>query len=327
MLTKGFLAGVLDANPSAVWYETFLSYTMILDGGQVWTQLSSIPPAGNLATAQTNASNNPTIIQNLSAAASAIRLTEILGTNSSTYAAYSTYNNRSTAIYRNWILPQLISQTSGAPSNGYAVQLYNGDPNAGGVVVSSSAGTTGTGNNKTVGWIFNYAAGMLLLAEDYRANITDPYIVGFRYIGNTASTPSGGATVALVADEAIAIGDLVRLALNGEPGLTAGRAVKAQANSLNGSEVVGVAVTAAAAQGNSFNIAQAGSRNVTFGSNPATTSNGVRVFLSDAAAGRGVLTPPTAAGSVVVEIGKLTGATGSAPTVSVLMGINQIVAL
>ena len=329
MFMKALMSGVLDANASAVWYETFTPYSMILDAAQVWAQISSIPAAANLTTARNNASANPTIISDLSAAASAIRLTPVAGTNNSTYVAYTTYNDTSSAVLTNWLLPQLVLQSSGAPSNGYAIQLYDGDPDAGGSVVSTSVGQTGTGENATVGWVFNYARGLLLISSDTIASVSNPYIVGFRYIGQTAGAATSASDVqtSLVADEAIAIGDVVRLALNGEGGFTAGRGVKARANSSNGSEVVGIALSAAAAQGNSFNVGLVGAMNVTFGSAPATNTNGSRVFLSDSAAGRATLTPPTSSGSSVVELGKLKAANGSDATVSILFNPNVIIAL
>jgi len=101
------------------------------------------------------------------------------------------YGNTNSTLLRNWLLPQLVPQSSGAPSNGYAIQLYNGNPASGGVLVSTSAGTTGTGESKSVGWVFNYPSGLLLLATDFRAQITDPWIVGFRYIGPTAGSGGG----------------------------------------------------------------------------------------------------------------------------------------
>ena len=194
LFTKSLAAAVYDANATAVWYESKLPFQFILDGEAVWTQVASIPPAGTLATARANALANPTIIQDLSQNVDAVRLTLVAGTNQSTYVAYEIYNDTASPRLGNWILPQLVPQTNGAASNGYAINLYNGDPNAGGVLVSTSAGTTGTGINKTVGWIFNYASGILILADDFKAAITDPWIVGFRYIGETAKDSSGSIT-------------------------------------------------------------------------------------------------------------------------------------
>ena len=108
------------------------------------------------------------------------------GTNGSTWVAHSTYNDASSAVLTNWLLPQLVPQSSGVPSNGYAIRLYEGDPASGGTEISTTSGTTGTGDEKTVGWVWNYANGMLLLSDDFKGSVSDPYVVGFRYVGRTA---------------------------------------------------------------------------------------------------------------------------------------------
>ena len=198
---KALQAGVVDANPNSVWYEVFNPFTFILGAEQVWTEMPRLRalPAGNLATARANAAANTDLIQDLSDYGVATQMTLVPGTNFSTFASYATPGDTSSAQLRNWLLPQLVSQPSGAPSNGYAIQLFNGDPNAGGVMITTTEGTTGTGPNKTVGWTFNYANGLLLFSADFytQTGITpaafDPYIVGFRYVGKTAGD-GGGAT-------------------------------------------------------------------------------------------------------------------------------------
>lgn len=194
LFTKALAAGVIDANSVAVWFETFFPFSFIMDAQQVWTELTTLRsyPAGNITTARANAVAIPTIIQDLSYPASAVRLTLVAGTNNSTWAAYSVYGDPSSALLRNWLLPQLVPQASGAPSNGYAINLYDGDPNAGGVLISTTDGQTGTGVNKTSGWIFNYAQGLLFLSDDFKLSVADPYVVGFRYIGTTAGSGGGG---------------------------------------------------------------------------------------------------------------------------------------
>jgi hypothetical protein len=196
LFTKALAAGVIDANSIAAWYETFFPFQFILDGSVIWTDLSTVKanPAANLATAQANAAGPLSgIVDDLSAPASAVRLTLVSGTNNSTYAAYSVYNDPSSTLLDNWLLPQLVPQSSGSPSNGYAIQLYDGDPNGSGTLISTTEGTTGTGVNKTVGWIFNYASGLLFLSDDFKSSVSDPYILGFRYIGSTATAPAGGS--------------------------------------------------------------------------------------------------------------------------------------
>jgi hypothetical protein len=194
LANKVLQGGVIDANPTAVWYETFFANNFIVDASSVWTALATIRqhPASTRAIAQQNVAGPLSgLVEDRTAFASAVRLTQVAGTNSSTWAAYSTHGNPSSTLLKNWLLPQLVPQASGAPSNGYAISLYNGNPAAGGTLVTTTDGMTGTGENKSVGWVFNYAGGLLLLSADFRAQITDPWVVGFRYIGPTAG--SGGS--------------------------------------------------------------------------------------------------------------------------------------
>ena len=186
LTTKALQAGVIDANPDTVWYEVFFPFAFITSAEQVWTQMPELRAltASSLAQAKENAANNPSLIQDVT---SGIRLTGVVGTNNTTYAAYETYNDTSSNQLKNWVLPQLIPQASGAPSNGYGVKLYDGDPNAGGTLITTTEGETGSGDTRTVGWVFNYANGLLFLSEDFKANVTDPYIQGFLYVGKTAA--------------------------------------------------------------------------------------------------------------------------------------------
>lgn len=198
LVTKALAAGVLDANEAAVWYETLFPFAFTLGADKVWTQLDAIRsnPAANLAAAQANAAGALAgIVEDLSDPVDAVRLTQVPGTNQKTYAAYSTFGDVSSSVLDNWVQPQQSPQASGTPSNGYSIRLFNGDPNAGGVEILTTDGTTGTGANKTVGWIWNYANGLLLLSVDFftetgiSPGTVDFYVSGFRYIGTTA----GGA--------------------------------------------------------------------------------------------------------------------------------------
>lgn len=208
---KALQAGVIDANPSSVWYEVFFPFTFVMSSEQVWTEMPTLRglPAANLTTARNNATANPTLIQDRSDTAAATQMTLVPGTNFSTYATYTTPGDTTSDQLKNWLMPQLVPQGSGAPSNGYAIQLYNGDPNAGGVLVTTTEGQTGTGANKTVGWTFNYANGLLLISADFYAETGivaaafSPWVVGFRYIGKTAGdsgAPDDAQYVTLSAD-------------------------------------------------------------------------------------------------------------------------------
>tara|TARA_B100000287_G_C20667438_1_gene792167 strand:- start:1103 stop:2113 length:1011 start_codon:yes stop_codon:yes gene_type:complete len=325
MNSKALAASVVDANPVAQWYETRNPFAFMLDGNKILTQISSVPVAANLTDARSNASSNPSLISDLSQPASAIRMTAVSGTNNTTFLAYSTYNDTSSTKLDNWIQPQMVLQSSGAASIGYTVILYDGDPNAGGTEITTTDGTSGTGSAKSVGWIFNYALGMLLLSDDFKASVSNPYIMGFRYTGSTANDSSSTA-ITLTADETIVSGDIVRIVQNGEGGgLTTGRAVKAISTSTVGSNVVGIA-TSGATQGNTFTMESTGRVSITFGSALAATNNGQRVFLSGTS-GRATLTAPSSSGNTVVELGILQSANGSDTTIPVLVNIKTLVTL
>jgi hypothetical protein len=195
--SKVIAAGVKDANEIAQWYESVLLNRFISNANTVWRDpdLSTLlnNPAANLTEAQSNADGYLTsIVENYSEAANAIRLTVIPGTNDSTYVALETYDDLSSTQLINWIQPQFVPRSNGLPSGGYSIRLFDGDPNSGGVEVLPTDGTTGSGVNKSVGWIFDYASGVLLLSSDFRSSVSDPYILGFRYIGTTANTVSDG---------------------------------------------------------------------------------------------------------------------------------------
>lgn len=325
--SKALAANVLDANPIAQWYESRNPFAFLLNGTKILTQLSLIPSASSLAVARTNATNNPTIISDLSQNASAVRLTAVAGTNNSTWIAYSTYNDPSSGVLDNWIQPQLISQSSGAASIGYSIVLFDGDPSSGGTQVTTTDGTTGTGQNKTVGWIWNYAQGILLLSDDFKSSITDPYVMGFRYIGTNANDAATTQSVInqYVADETIATGEILRFVTSSDVGLTEGRVIKASATNLDDGECIGIANTGGS-QGDTIQVITSGDASVLFGSIPSTTDNGKTVYLSTTD-GEATLTAPNSSGNSVVKLGKLQGADGSSSTPNCLIDIDHIIIL
>ena len=331
--SKALQAGVLDGNASAVWYETFFPFGFILGSESVFTQMAALRalPAANLATAQTNASNNPTLIQDKSANANAVRLTLVAGTNNTTFASYTTYNDTTSALLENWLLPQLVPQNTGSPSNGYAVRLFNGDPNAGGVEITTTDGTTGTGINKSVGWVWNYARGLLLLSSDFftetgiNSGTFNPYVLGFRYVGTTAGSGSSDAstiTFTALAGENIVAGDAVRFDTVTNPG----RVLKAQSNAQANSDVCGIAKDAVNT-GNSATVYTVGSVPILFQATPASSNNGSRVYLDPSNAGKATLTPPSASGQAVILLGRLVGGNGSDSTPNVVLGIQEMIML
>lgn len=200
-----------------------------------------------------------------------------------------------------------------------------------GTLITTSDGQTGSGVNASVGWIWNYTVGMLLLSQDFftQTGITkatfDPYINGFRYIGETAGSTANVQNVRtdnLVADESIAIGDVVRLVQFGEAG-TVGRVVKSNATAQQSQEVY-VALTSAAAQGDNVQVAIVGEINVNFGSSVPSNDNGKRCYLSDSTSGQATTTAPTSSGSLIVALGTISGANGSTSTPKVIFRPNLV---
>lgn len=182
--------GVVDASEVSQWYESRFPYEFTITKEQILSEFDIVKqyPAAN-KTQAINASNAvPNIIQNLSSPANAIRLTPIPGTNKSTYAAYETYNNMSSNRLKNWISPQKINLPNGLPSRGYSINLYDGNPNTGGRLITTTEGASGSGSEATVSWLWNYDLGLLFLSNEFRETINDPYVTGFRYIGKLGFT-------------------------------------------------------------------------------------------------------------------------------------------
>jgi len=193
LAAKTLAAGVKDADPTTQWYESTLANSFVLAGDKVWIQADTLRanPATNLAAAQ--ALCIPTapldgIVLDRSAAGNAVRLTPVPGVNN-TYVALETYGDISSGRVDNWVLPQFVPLANGLPSSGFGVRLYNGNPATTGVPVLTTAGATGTGINKTVAWIWDYATGILLLSNTF--SVADPWVNGFQYIGVTAGSLVG----------------------------------------------------------------------------------------------------------------------------------------
>ena len=317
-------ANTLDANASAVWYEKVLAFQFVLPSSKIWTNVAGIPVADTLAQARANAAANPTVIQDLSQNASAVRLAEVPGTNKSTWACYGIVGGVPTPgqpITANWILPQLIANSSGNPSNGYSIRLYNGDPASGGVIVNPGDGQTGSGEDKSVGWVFNYASGSLLLSSDFysrtgiNSNTFDPYIVGFRYIGTTAGSGGGGGgssdkvTRSITLGETVTAGQVIRLATSSDAPITVGTGMKALATTGDNINALGVA-DSGGNSGDDINIVLFGVRDLTFSVAPTTAQIGADVFLDSVTSGSVSLTAPSNSGTSIIKIGKLLDADG-----------------
>jgi hypothetical protein len=192
LTAKALMGNVLDAQETSQWYEGKQPFQFSLGSEMVWLEADIVRqfPAANLATAQANVAGGLAgIIFDASLAVNAVRLTAVPGINN-TYVALSTYGDFTSTPIRNWLKPSFVQQASGQPSVGYAVRLFEGDPNAGGVEIFTTDGQTGTGINKTPAWYMNYDNGMLLLSATNGLGVTDPYILGFYYIGEVLSSGS-----------------------------------------------------------------------------------------------------------------------------------------
>ena len=106
--TNALQANVLDSNPTSQWYEKLFPFEFALPNTKIFTQLASVPSANTLYVARNNATNNPTIISDVSKSPNAVRLTTISGTNDFTWVSYSVFNDPSSTRLDNWIQPQLI---------------------------------------------------------------------------------------------------------------------------------------------------------------------------------------------------------------------------
>jgi len=180
--------GNRDAAPNNFrWFDEEYPLDQIIKPENAWVDFDLIPPAATPAIALANATTLPTVIGDYYDTGKAIHCTPTL--NNRAFVFTSTYGDFSTWL-RNWILPQAIPQPSGAASIGYSLRVFNGDPDSGGVEITTSEGSTST----KVGWIAHYASGALIVASDFIA-ITDPtdvWIRGFRYVGRSLSSLASG---------------------------------------------------------------------------------------------------------------------------------------
>ena len=88
--SKALAASVVDANPVNQWYETRNPFAFMLDGQKILLELASIPVAANIGAARTNATNNPTLISDLSSECGCSSI-NVGGRNKQLYL-YSVYN-------------------------------------------------------------------------------------------------------------------------------------------------------------------------------------------------------------------------------------------
>jgi hypothetical protein len=197
--------GVIDANTGSRWYESWKAFSPKVLPERILTNYNLIPTANTPAIAQSNASADPTNIQDLSAASAAKRVSIVQTGKNNSWIVYDTYNTPSSGVLQNWIAPPSIPQSTGAPSDGYKITLWSGDPTgAAGSFKQVFTSAEQVGGSGFVGWVFNYDMGLLFLADDLVTAIQgnsggnypgglDLYINGFRYVGATGGGGAGGS--------------------------------------------------------------------------------------------------------------------------------------
>jgi len=102
-------------------------------------------------------------------------------TGNRTFIARSTFGNQTASISGDWIDPSFGAD--------YAVQVYKGDPNSGGVSLSP----TGSGNSDE--WFFDYSSGILNFnGTNVPSGITttNVYLIGYKYLGAKGVLPPAG---------------------------------------------------------------------------------------------------------------------------------------
>ena len=164
--------GAISGTPKQPFAEALPS-PLVVPNSSLWNEADSIP-----ATPPGSDTNQVKVY----ATASAVRMTaDATSSGQRAYIAYSTYNNTSSARLTNWIDTQFGAL--------YLIKVFRGDPNSGGVALSSGA----TNEN----WFFDYSAGVLNFNDsNVPSGVTDTniYIVGYRYIGQTGAPTSGIST-------------------------------------------------------------------------------------------------------------------------------------
>jgi len=196
-------ANVIDANTNFVWYESRLENSPKITPDRILSQyaiVSSNAPSSvadlqnKIATGNLNG-----IVENLAGTdASPIytELTQAINNNDTTWVAYTTAGDRSSARLLNWINPSSVPQPNGTTSSAYGVQLYKKSGTTYTEILASDQ--QGTGADGEVAWVFNYDQGLLLLAPDLIAtlgNIDGLFIRAYRYIGTTGTGTSGALIV------------------------------------------------------------------------------------------------------------------------------------
>ena len=170
------------------WYEEPNSWVPFLLNKDLYMQ--NVPPAVNATAANANVAANPTLIERRD-----IKLSIVAGTNNRAWAAYKTYNDPTSGIYDDWLLPQIFGQ-------GYVMQLFqdNGSGTGPGAEITTTQGA----------WVPSYKLGFIVLAAGFTATDvgwTQPlWARVYRYIGAKGIS---GSTANVSLDDAYNTGRVI----------------------------------------------------------------------------------------------------------------------
>jgi hypothetical protein len=196
--SKVLAAKVIDNNAVAQWYESKFPYAPNSISQRVPLEFGLIlaNPASTLSQAQANVAGPLSgVVIDYTLTNQAKRLTSVIGTNNTTWVAKSVYGDLSSETIQDWIQPQSVDN-SGNPSFGYGIKLYNGDPDNGGTEITTTDGQTGSGDQASVGWVWNYDLGLLFLSDDFKSTHSEFWVKGFVYDGKYLSdTNITGGTI------------------------------------------------------------------------------------------------------------------------------------
>ena len=149
---------ITDTDPNKKWYNENFGWYPITPPDKIWLQFDQIPGAINQTEADNAVTNFPSILEKRK-----IRLTLDITSNNRAYLCRSIYNDNTSELLGNGILPSLV-QINGALSSGYSVRFYHGDPDVDGVELST---TYHSGIGGEPSWEFNYATGFVKISSSY----------------------------------------------------------------------------------------------------------------------------------------------------------------
>jgi len=198
------------------WYNELFPSLPLVNPKNILTEMDTIPGASSLAQAQANVIAHPTILEEIT-----VHLTVDLTSNYCAFILTDTFGDMSTRI-QNSISPALI-ETSGSPSYGYSVRLYDGDPDSGGVELTTGFMAGGDGSPS---WSFSYSMGVLFVSQDVASTFQTMYdnnglyVRVFHYIGETGGGGGGSSSLTVKENDDDPTGlNIDTISFNGNTGI------------------------------------------------------------------------------------------------------------